>query len=277
MRYVICFMLMVMFGCQSSPDLTELKLSIRSASEEIVSMNREQIDKTNVVIDVLRENTDALAAIKSRIDDIDGQVREMKPVAVQVETSPEQDSVPDATAQAATENPVAEPEPHYSDEVSVENWSASYCGVCRTEKDILESLKNRTGLQYWTYMADDPKRLEFVKRKQIERAPTLRFIRRGKEMKRLVGLRQASEIQSVIDEVRAMNLTDDESNVGSSDDLTIRLKLPVVETRWGLIDLEEFNCECPNQRCVELRAIKADYLDKPEFQNIGRRVEPGEQ
>ena len=55
-------------GCGDSGELAALKLSIANAQESIVETQSKQIDKADEAIGILRENTTALAAIKSQIE-----------------------------------------------------------------------------------------------------------------------------------------------------------------------------------------------------------------
>jgi thiol-disulfide isomerase/thioredoxin len=278
MRCLLCLVLIVLSGCSSGPDLTELKMSIRSASDEIVSMNREQIDKTNSVIDVLRENTAALNAIKTAIE---SQVVEAKPVPIEVkeaQVSPEAVVVDDESEPVSGKEVILQSTSTSSsdtvadDGVHFEVWTATWCGPCRKQKPVTVSVSNELGIpvkHWWDWDAYS----QYAADSKIDELPTLCVVRRGKAWKRLAGPRSAAEIRAAVAEVQAMS---ESQLVASADDLTVRNKLPVVATRWGLIDLEEVNADgaCQCERCVELRALKAEYLEKPEYQNIGRKVEP---
>ncbi len=59
MRYFVCFLLLT--GCATQTELTALKESLRISGETIVAKQDESIG-------ILKENTNALAAIKSQID-----------------------------------------------------------------------------------------------------------------------------------------------------------------------------------------------------------------
>lgn len=139
------------------------------------------------------------------------------------------------------------------------------------QKPVTEAVAKALGMQVTYYDWDVYK--EFADASKVSELPTLNVVRRGKARRQLAGQRSAAEISAAVAEVQAMN---DSQLVASSDDLTIRNKLPVVNTRWGLQDLEEVNADgtCQCERCVELRALKSAYLAKPEYQNIGRKVEP---
>jgi hypothetical protein len=55
-------------GCGDSGELAALKSSLANAKESIVETQSKQIDKADEAIGILRENTTALAAIRSQID-----------------------------------------------------------------------------------------------------------------------------------------------------------------------------------------------------------------
>jgi hypothetical protein len=59
---------LLLFGCGDSGELAALKSSLANAQESIVETQTAQIDKTSEAIEILRDNTTALAAIKSQID-----------------------------------------------------------------------------------------------------------------------------------------------------------------------------------------------------------------
>ncbi len=271
MRCLLCLIVIVLSGCSSGPDLTELKMSIRSASDEIVSMNREQIDKTNSVIDVLRDNTAALNAIKTAIESQAVEVKEVpsSTEAVVVEASEPvsgKEVIQQSTSTSSLDT-VAD------DGVHFEMWTATWCGPCRLTKPRVRAIAKEFGIR-------EPRMLEWDEYKtepvavQIHDLPTINVLRRGKSRVTLVGEQTAEAIRAAVQQVKSMQIND--SVTSSSDDLTIRNKLPVVNTRWGLQDLEEVRADgtCQCERCVELRALKSAYLAKPEYQNIGRKVEP---
>jgi hypothetical protein len=79
-------LLLLLTGCATAPDLSDLRSSLASASEEIVSINRETRDKSDAVIEGLRENTAALNQLKSKIETIQ----------LGKERDPESESVPPA-------------------------------------------------------------------------------------------------------------------------------------------------------------------------------------
>ena len=91
---------LVLVGCGDSGELTALKLSLANAQESIVDTQSKQIDKTDEAIGILKNNTTALAAIKSQIE------------ALQVVSKPQQlggdpkASPPESPAKANTQTPV---------------------------------------------------------------------------------------------------------------------------------------------------------------------------
>jgi hypothetical protein len=62
------FCCLFLIGCGDSGELAALKSSLANAQESIVETQATQIDKTDEAIGILRDNTTALAAIKSQID-----------------------------------------------------------------------------------------------------------------------------------------------------------------------------------------------------------------
>jgi hypothetical protein len=101
-------------GCGDSGELTALKLSLANAQESIVETQSKQIDKTDEAIGILKDNTTALAAIKSQIDAIQ----------VKSETANSEEvikSAPESPAKANdTPNPLKVATPGTSSETLVE-------------------------------------------------------------------------------------------------------------------------------------------------------------
>ena len=58
------------FGCSQSGEIEALKASLRTSEETIVAATSATVTKTDEAIIILKENTTALAAIKSQIDAI---------------------------------------------------------------------------------------------------------------------------------------------------------------------------------------------------------------
>ena len=59
---------LILVGCGDSVELAALKLSLANAQESIVDTQAKQIDKTDEAIVILKDNTNALAAIQASID-----------------------------------------------------------------------------------------------------------------------------------------------------------------------------------------------------------------
>jgi hypothetical protein len=100
----------MLIGCGDSGELAALKSSLANAQESIVETQSKQIHKTDEAIVILKENTTALAAIKSQID------------ALQVVSKPQQlggdpkASPPESPAKADTQTPVKVATPGTSSE-----------------------------------------------------------------------------------------------------------------------------------------------------------------
>jgi hypothetical protein len=67
MRYTIWFALLAI-GCGESGELAALKASLRVSEEAVVKSTEAVAMKTDEAVTILKENTTALAAIKSQID-----------------------------------------------------------------------------------------------------------------------------------------------------------------------------------------------------------------
>jgi hypothetical protein len=80
---------LLLLGCGDSGELAALKSSLANAQESIVETQATQIDKTDEAIGILRENTTALAAIKSQIDTLEASVVSSKPNGKEVIQSSE--------------------------------------------------------------------------------------------------------------------------------------------------------------------------------------------
>jgi hypothetical protein len=125
---------LLLLGCGDSGELAALKSSLANAQESIVETQATQIDKTDEAIEILRDNTTALAAIKSQID------------ALQVVSKPQQSggdpkaSPPESPAKADTQTPVKAATPGASSESLTELATRLYAqGVAvhmKTEDEL---------------------------------------------------------------------------------------------------------------------------------------------
>ena len=80
---------LLLLGCGDSGELAALKSSLANAQESIVETQATQIDKTDEAIGILRDNTTALAAIKSQIETLEASVVSSKPNGKEVIQSSE--------------------------------------------------------------------------------------------------------------------------------------------------------------------------------------------
>jgi hypothetical protein len=92
------FCCLFLIGCGDSGELAALKSSLANAQESIVETQATQIDKTDEAIGILRDNTTALAAIKSQIDALEASVVSSKPNGKEVIKS-----APESPAKANTQ------------------------------------------------------------------------------------------------------------------------------------------------------------------------------
>lgn len=127
---------LVLVGCGESGELAALKLSLANAQESIVETQSKQIDKTDEAIGILKNNTTALAAIKSQIE------------ALQVVSKPQQlggdhkTSPPESPAKANTQQPPAQvATPGTSQESLVELASRLYDRGVNVHNKTEEELK----------------------------------------------------------------------------------------------------------------------------------------
>jgi len=88
MRYSIWFVLLAI-GCGESGELAALKASLRVSEETVVKSSEAVVAKTDEAVAILRENTTALAAIKSQIDTLEASVVSSKPNGKEVIQSSE--------------------------------------------------------------------------------------------------------------------------------------------------------------------------------------------
>lgn len=277
MGKICCVVVFIMLaGCESAS-----KVDTKDFLQSLDSLEAQNTIYSESIIGKQDEALTALAAIKSQVAGLNNAVQETRRV---VETKQEGDMP--ASTEAVVVDDESDPgsgkeviqqststsssDTVADDDVHFEVWTATWCGPCRIQKPVTEAVAKALGMQVTYYDWDAYK--EFADASKVSELPTLNVVRRGKARRQLVGQRSAAEIRAAVAEVQAMN---DAQLVASSDDLTIRNKLPVVSTRWGLQDLEEVNADgtCQCERCVELRALRSAYLSKPEYQNIGRKVE----
>lgn len=287
MAKIYCLMLVFFIGCSSVPDsspdndpvnveafISNVDVQARQLATTLAAQKltgEMTLENTQRIMDKL--NTLEASIINSETSDGKGGDVPASMEAVVVEASEPvsgKEVIQQSTSTSSLDT-VAD------DGVHFEAWTADWCGVCRIQKPILAAVAKELGIP-------EPRELQWEKHKKyaylydIDGLPVVSVLRRGKTQKVLHGLQSREQLMAAVSNVRALQLTPDGNviTMASSDDLTIRNKLPVVNTRWGLQDLEEVNTDgtCQCEKCVELRALKSAYLAKPEYQNIGRKVEP---
>ena len=277
MAKICCVVVFIMLaGCESAS-----KVDTKDFLQSLDSLEAQNTIYSESIIGKQDEALVDLAAIKSQVAGLNHAVQETRRVvetkqvgdmpayteAVVVEAS-EPVSGKEVILQSASTSSL---DTVADDGVHFDLWTATWCGPCRIGRPNVEQVARELGIRVDPWDWDEYKR--YAADSKVDRLPTLGIVRRGKSRKRLVGPQSVEAIRAAVAEVQAMN---ESQLVASSDDLTIRNKLPVVATKWGLQDLEEVNqdgtCQC--ERCVALRALRSEYLAKPEYQNIGRKVEP---
>lgn len=280
--FILLGALLVVTGCQSAPEpVVSAEVAARADQlSEILTTSRSSLNSQVATLDAITVQSSVLESIAARLDVL---IDIQQPLGVEVETK----EVPASTEAVVVEasEPVSGREVIQQststsssdtvadDGVHFEMWTATWCGPCRVTKPRVRAIAKEFGIR-------EPRMLEWDEYKadpvavQIHDLPTINVLRRGKSRVTLVGEQTAEAIRAAVQQVQSMQIND--SVTSSSDDLTIRNKLPAVNTRWGLVDLEEVNADgtCQCERCVELRALRSAYLEKPEYQNIGRKVEP---
>lgn len=279
--FILCCALLVV-GCKSTPEpVVSAEVTARvDQLSEILTVSRSSLDSQVATVEAITAQSAALDVISAKLDvlidvqmplevDIEPKEASAYTEAVVVDDESEPVSGKEVIQQSTSTSSL---DTVADDGVHFEVWTATWCGPCRRQKPVTVSVSNELGIpvkHWWDW--DEYK--QYAADSKISELPTLCIVRRGKAWKRLSGPRSAAEIRAAVAEVQSM---DEAKLVTSSDDLTIRNKLPVVATKWGLQDLEEVNedgtCQC--ERCVALRALRSEYMAKPEYQNIGRKVEP---
>jgi hypothetical protein len=135
MRWTLIALLAL--GCGDSGELTALKASLANAQESIVETQGKQIDKTDEAIGILRENTTALAAIKSQIDSLEASVVSSKPNGKEVIKS-----APESPAKANTQQaPLKVATPGASSETLTELATRLYAQGVSVHMKTEEQLK----------------------------------------------------------------------------------------------------------------------------------------
>ncbi len=277
MAKICCVVVFIMLaGCESAS-----KVNTKDFLQSLDSLEAQNTIYSESIIGKQDEALTALDAIKSQVAGMNQAVQETRrfvetkqvgdmpasteAVVVEASEPVSGKEVIQQSTSASSSDTVAD------DGVHFEAWTATWCGPCRKQKPVVEAVARELGIKVTSWDWDVYK--QYADASKVDVLPTLNVVRRGKAWRRLQGPSSAAEIRAAVAEVQAMN---DAQLVASSDDLTIRNKLPAVNTRWGLVDLEEVNADgtCQCERCVELRALRASYLEKPEYQNIGRKVEP---
>lgn len=280
MAKICCVVVFIMLaGCESAS-----QVDTKDFLQSLDSIEAQNAIYSESIIGKQDEALTALAAIKSQVSGLNDAVQETRRVvetkqvgdmpayteAVVVDDESEPGSGKEVIQQSTSASSSATVS---DDDVRFEMWTATWCGPCRLTKPRVRAIAKEFGMR-------EPRMLEWDEYKTdpvavyIHDLPTINVLRRGKSRVTLVGEQTAEAIRAAVQQVRSMEIND--SVTTAPDDLTIRSKLPVVNTRWGLRDLEEVNADstCNCAQCVELRALKAAYLLKPEYQNIGRKVEP---
>lgn len=86
MRYTIWFAILA-FGCSQSGEIAALKASLRTSEETIVAASSATVTKTDEAIVILKENTAALSAIKTKVESLEGSLLETRQTVGTLEAS----------------------------------------------------------------------------------------------------------------------------------------------------------------------------------------------
>ena len=75
------------FGCSQSGEIAALKASLRTSEETIVAASSATVTKTDEAIVILKENTAALSAIKTKVESLEGSLIETRQAVGTLEAS----------------------------------------------------------------------------------------------------------------------------------------------------------------------------------------------
>lgn len=75
------------FGCSQSGEIAALKASLRTSEETIVAASSATLTKQDEAIGILRENTAALSAIKTKVESLEGSLQETRQTVGTLEAS----------------------------------------------------------------------------------------------------------------------------------------------------------------------------------------------
>ncbi len=75
------------FGCSQSGEIAALKASLRTSEETIVAASSATVTKTDEAIVILKENTAALSAIKTKVESLEGSLIETRQTVGTLEAS----------------------------------------------------------------------------------------------------------------------------------------------------------------------------------------------
>lgn len=75
------------FGCSQSGEIAALKASLRTSEETIVAASSATVEKTDEAIVILKENTAALSAIKTKVESLEGSLLETRQTVGTLEAS----------------------------------------------------------------------------------------------------------------------------------------------------------------------------------------------
>lgn len=84
---ILLFVAGCCFGCSQSGEIAALKASLRTSEETIVAASSATVTKTDEAIVILKENTAALSAIKTKVESLEGSLQETRQTVGTLEAS----------------------------------------------------------------------------------------------------------------------------------------------------------------------------------------------
>jgi thiol-disulfide isomerase/thioredoxin len=196
MKKLIC-VLLLMAGCGESTELTAMKAAFETASETVTAKQDESLT-------ILRENTTALAAIKSQVESLTAETREATDTLKASLTAPKpkgEEVIKSAIEpqEAAKANPSQSHQPVASPPaVRLQFFTQENCGPCKPQSRNAQAAADELGIRLEVFHWETD--AEAFDQAGVDSTPRTIIVIDDKIRARLVGIVPASIIVARVNE-----------------------------------------------------------------------------